>query len=707
MSLDLFKKAYEGAVVAASYAQIRLDQAIAERGPDAEVKYPDTAYYLPVIYALSGNKVTKLGELPPILNKIKTECIKPDYTLEGSKMNGKATLYAAEIIEACNYLEGNPFKEPWTGFLADPILRKFGIQLVDFTIPGFAIILGRAKDSKTAVEIVRNLQGKGLMLMFANEIIEQLLEENVKIGVDYIAFPLGNFTQVIHAVNYALRAGLAFGGVPGGDLEKHLDYQKKRIRAFILALGNQDDVRIAAEFGAMYLGHPTITDQEIEEIPDLYVHESDPKKMVALGLELRGIKVTSLDIDIPILMGPAFEGESIRRADMQVEFGGSHSTAFEWVTMVEADDIEDGKISIIGDDIDNVEPGSSVPLGVIVKIYGRKMQQDFESVLERRLHDIMNFGEGLWHSAQRDLVWMRIGKAAYDLGFRLKHYGEILIAKFKYDFPAIVDRVEVVLITDQAEVDKRIVDARRVYAARDERMKGLTDEKCDDFYSCKLCQSFAPSHLCVVTPERLGLCGAVNWLDAKASYEIDPNGPNTAIKRGEPTDNVKGIYPSVNEYVANVTNNRLEEVALYSFMDLPMTSCGCFEAIIALFPEANGIMITTREFGGLTPCGMSFSTLAGSVGGGAQTPGFMGIGRRYITSRKFISGDGGIRRICWMPKELKEYLHDDFVERSVEEGLGEDFIDKIADEDVGFEPEVVYEFLERVGHPALTMDSII
>ncbi len=708
MSLDLFKKAYEGAVVATSYAQIRLDQAIAEKGADAEVKYPETAFYLPVIYSLEGIKVTTLGQLPPILNKIKASNIRPDYTLDGARANGKAVLYAAEIIEACNYLDGKPYEEPWTGFLTDPVLRRFGIQLVDFTIPGFAVIIGKAKDSKTAVEIMRNLQGKGLMVMMANEFIEQLLEENVKIGIDYIAFPLGNFTQVIHAVNYALRAGLAFGGVPGGEEEKHIEYQKKRVRVFVLALGNQDDVRIAAEFGAMYLGHPTVTDQPLaEDIPDLYVSEPDPKKMIATGLELRGIKITSLDIDIPILMGPAFEGESIRKADMQVQFGGSYSTGFEWVTMVDADDIEDGKVSLIGPDIDSVEVGGTMPLGVKVKIYGRKMQKDFESVLERRLHDIMNFGEGLWHSAQRDLVWMRVGKAAFEAGFRLKHYGEMLIAKLKYDFPAIVDRVEVVLITDQAEADKVIVDARATYAARDERMRGLTDEKCDKFYSCKLCQSFAPSHLCLVTPERVGLCGAVNWLDARASYEIDPNGPNTAIEKGEPLDAKKGIYPSVNDYIYTTSNKQLEEVALYSFMELPMTSCGCFEAIIALFPEANGIMITTREYGGLTPCGMSFSTLAGSVGGGAQTPGFMGIGRSYINSKKFISGDGGMARICWMPKQLKDYLREDFVARSVEEGLGEDFIDKIADEDVGHEPEVVLEFLEKVGHPALAMDSII
>lgn len=82
----------------------------------------------------------------------------------------------------------------------------------------------------------------------------------------------------------------------------------------------------------------------------------------------------------------------------------------------------------------------------------------------------------------------------------------------------------------------------------------------------------------------------------------------------------------------------------------------------------------------MTPSGMTFSTLAGTIGGGLQTPGFMGIGRTYIISKKFIPADGGIVRIVWMPKELKEFLREDFVQRSVDAGLGDDFIDQIADE---------------------------
>ena len=73
----------------------------------------------------------------------------------------------------------------------------------------------------------------------------------------------------------------------------------------------------------------------------------------------------------------------------------------------------------------------------------------------------------------------------------------------------------------------------------------LTDESVDVYYSCILCQAFSPSHVCVVTPERLGLCGAVSWLDAKATNELDPNGPCQVITKERPIDENLGSYEDV------------------------------------------------------------------------------------------------------------------------------------------------------------------
>ncbi|ATW24374.1 acetyl-CoA decarbonylase/synthase complex subunit alpha/beta [Candidatus Formimonas warabiya] len=705
----LFKQTYDGAVIATSYAEILLTQALKKYGPDKPVQYPDTAYYLPVIRCLSGESVTKLGELPAILNK-KRDQIKEELTFENARLAGEATVYAAEIIEALRYIEGNPYQEPWTGFIGDPVVRKYGIKMVDWTIPGEAVIIGRAKTPELAKKIVTDLQSKGMMLFLSDEIIEQLMEVNVKLGLDYIAYPLGNFTQVVHAANYALRAGMMFGGITPGLTDEQRDYQRRRVMAFVLHLGERDEVKTAAEMGCIYVGFPVITDQPLAEdeiIPDWYISEPDYDKIIKMAMEIRGIKMTNIEIDIPINHGPAFEGETIRKADTYVEMGGGKTEAFELVRMVGPDEIEDGKITVIGPELDSLKEGDKVPFGLVIDIYGRKMQDDFEGVLERRVHYFVNYGEGLWHVAQRDLCWLRISKEAAAKGFLFKHYGELLIAKYKAEFPAIVDRVQITIYTDPELVAEKHKIARQVYTKRDDRMRSLTDNSTDTFYSCLLCQSFAPNHVCIVTPERVGLCGAVSWLDAKASYEINPKGPNQPIIKGPAIDELKGMWQSCNDYFYTASNRTLEEVNLYTMMDRPMTSCGCFEAIMAIVPEANGIMITTREHTGMTPCGMTFSTLAGSCGGGVQTPGFMGIGRSYLISKKFIPADGGLGRIVWMPKELKEFLREDFVRRSVEEGLGEDFIDKIADETVGTTVEDILPFLEEKGHPALAMDFML
>ncbi|SMC84059.1 acetyl-CoA decarbonylase/synthase complex subunit alpha/beta [Sporomusa malonica] len=709
MSMELFKGAYEGAVTATSYAEILLAKAIKEYGADCPVKYPDTAYRLPVITALSGEEVNTIGDLAPILNRVRTTNIREELNFENAKLNGEATLYAAEVIEALRYLKGaKPDKYPYCGFISDPILRKFGVPLVDQTIPGVAVIVGKGKDSKSTAKLVKDLQSKGIMIFLANEVIEQCIEENVKIGADFITFPVGNFTQVIHAVNFAFRAGLAFGGIPAGQRQRAIEYQAKRVLAFVIQLGPNDIVKFAAEFGAIFMGFPIVTDQPVaEEIPDWYQSEPDYEKIGKLGLEMRGIKIKIVDIPVPITIGPAFEGETIRKKDAHVEFGGGRSTSFELVRMCEADEVEDGKIEVIGPEIDEMPEGSVFPLGIMIDVYGRKMQEDFEGVLERRIHYFVNYGEGLWHVAQRNMMWVRIGKNAKELGFKIKDIGEILIAKFKSDYPAIIDRVQVTLVTDKDIIEEKIKLAMAKYSARDARLKGLTDEAVETWYTCTLCQSFAPNHVCIVTPEHVGLCGAVSWLDAKASNEITPTGPNQPVLKGECIDPVKGQWQNLNDFFYTGSNRTIEKVNFYTMMEDPMTSCGCFEAIMAILPLCNGVMVTTREHTGDTPCGMTFSGLAGTCGGGVQTPGFMGLGRRYLCSAKFIPADGGLGRVVWMPKELKEFLGQDLIDAAVAAGLGADFVDKIADETVGTDEEAILPFLEEKQHPALAMDPMM
>jgi acetyl-CoA synthase len=335
------------------------------------------------------------------------------------------------------------------------------------------------------------------------------------------------------------------------------------------------------------------------------------------------------------------------------------------------------------------------------------MQSDFEPVFERRFHNFLNCPEGVMHTGQRDLIRIRVSKTAFEAGFRLKHIGEILYAKVKSEYESVVDKCQVKIYTKPEELKKLRAEANEVYDKRDDRLKSLTDESVPVFYNCILCQSFSPAHVCVVTPERLGLCGAVSWLDAKATNELDPNGPCQVVTKERVIDENIGIWEDVNESVKKATRGSLEQVTLYSIMQDPMTSCGCFECICGIEPMSNGVVIVNREHTGMTPLGMNFSEMASMTGGGVQTPGFMGHGKHFIASKKFMKADGGSRRIVWMPKALKE-LVGSRLNKTVNELYGvENFTDMIADETVTEDVETLVNFLGEKEHPVLSMEPLL
>ena len=725
MSKLICTSAIDGAVAFVAQAVKMTDEAVKQKGIDCPVAFPNTNYYLPVIYSFTGRQMKTLADLKGILEEAKS--LLPARPAEnvwlpylGSALDaGVAALFACEVIEACKYLIGpNPVDGIWLGAANDVIMRERGIEFVDGTAPGFAAITGAAPDNAAAVKIAKELQQKNLYVFMGGstngvQFAEQLAAEGVQLGWETRLVPFGkDVSSLIYALGFANRAALSFGGVKPGDFEANLKYNKNRIFAFVIALGEVTPDKYAAAAGAINYGFPVISDTNIPEILPTgvctYEHvvaNVPHDKIVERALEVRGCKIKIVDVPIPAAYGPAFEGERIRKEDTHAEFGGNKTLAFEFVTSAEYDSINDGEIEIIGPDIDAIESGGRLPLGIWVEVAGRKMQSDFEPILERQIHHLVNGAEGIWHMGQRDIVWTRVSKAGFAKGLRLRHYGEILHARLLADYPAIVDKVRVTLVTDQAEAEKRLQIARKVYDERNRRLEAMTDESVETFYSCLLCQSFAPNHVCVITPERLGLCGAYNWLDGKAAYEIDETGPNQPLKKGECLDPVKGIWAGVNEYVYINSHKNIEAFCAYSIMDRPMTSCGCFEVICAYVPECNGVMAVNREYLGDTPVGMTFSTLAGSVGGGQQTPGFFGCGKVFLTSRKFLSAEGGFARLVWMPKELKDLLRDDLVKRFDEQKLP-GFIDKIADENNAVSAEDLRVFLEKAKHPAITMEDM-
>jgi acetyl-CoA synthase len=756
MSRYIATRAIRGAHQMVAEFEGALTSALAEKGPDTPIAFPNTAYYLPFMLGMTGQSVEKLGDLQSVLTTAKglLHAIPPDrrwvpylgQTLDA----GMATLFAEEGLEAVRFIHGEqpealpgfklaggtayPGKNGDGGHLNGPIddiqLRSWGIQLVDGRMPGFAAIVGCAKSNEVAVKIVRELQRRNILTFLSGNvngrsIINQLQEEGVELGYDTYTVPFGTDTiSAIYALGFATRSALTFGGMKGGQARDILLYNKNRVFAFVLALGEVDDLKYATAAGAINFGFPVIADtvipeilptgvtsyehvvsmpfNEIEGVDDLERAE----KLVQKCIEVRGLKLKLTEVPVPVPYGSAFEGEVVRKQDMRVEFGGKKAHCFEYLFMTDFDAIDDGKVTVVGPDFVDQPDGKAMDMGIVVRVAGRKMQKDFEPVLERQIHHFVNGASGIQHIGQRDITWIRINKAAATKGFGLRHFGDILHARFHADFGAIVDKVEVTIFTEPAEVQKWLATARQAYEERNERVGNMTDESVEEFYSCTLCQSFAPNHVCVVSPERLGLCGAYNWLDCKASFQINPTGPNQPIKKSTTLDPTKGYWQGTDDFVVSASHAQVQNVSLYSIMENPMTACGCFECIAMVIPETNGVMVVSREDTSMTPAGMTFSTLAGMAGGGLQTPGIMGHGKFYLLSPKFISADGGFKRVVWMSSVLKDQMADQLKKVAEREG-DPALIEKICDERTATDVEGLVTFITEKNHPALTMPPLM
>jgi len=706
--VTLFERVFGGNDYNYNRTVAAIDAAIAQYGEAEPVAFPNTAYALPCYYGVTGVKITNLGEMKAAMETIKANMTRNN-RLQDVFDSGIASALCAEFLEALKYLHGaEPYAEPEMGFLTDAFVRNLGVPLVTGDIPGVAVIIGGAENPEETVELAKSYQAQGILVTLTGDAVKHCAEAGMKLGEGVRVCPLGYEMQsVIHVVSVAVRAALIFGNVTPGDFKTLAKYTMDRVRAFVNAYKPLSDEIVSYGAGAICLGFPVISNEteNMFRVPKSLIQQLDTSKWNATSLEARDIKLKITKIDIPVSFATAFEGEIIRRGDMQVEVDGSRVDCFELVQTCEASEIEDHKITVVGPEIDEIPVGSKISLSYTVKVAGKAMQTDFESVMERKFHAWINCIEGVMHTGQRDMIRVRISKADFEAGFKFRHLGEVLYAKLKSDFEAVVDKCEVVIVVDAEKNAELRAAANEVFNKRDARLASMTDESVDTFYTCIMCQAFSPSHVCIVTPERLGLCGAVSWLDAKATQELDPAGPCQPIVKEGCQDERLGRYDSMDAAVNKYSQGAVEKITLYSLFQDPMTSCGCFECICGVEPCSMGVVITCREHAGMTPLGMSFSDMASMTGGGVQTPGFMGHGKHFISSKKFIAAEGGPGRIVWMPKMLKDQMQERLDATALEMYGVENFTSMIADETICTEdPEQLLAYLSEVGHPVLGME---
>lgn len=397
--------------------------------------------------------------------------------------------------------------------------------------------------------------------------------------------------------------------------------------------------------------------------------------------------------DLPIEVGVIYEGERIRKGDMQVELGGPKiEKKFELVLAKKPAEVEDGKIEIIGPDLKDMEEGGYYPLGILIEVAGKEVEEDLEGVIERHVHEYTNFMEGVMHLNQRYDIWIRVSKKSFQKGLNsFKIFGETYQRLYKSELP-IIEKIQVTFFTDPDKITEQYSAAIARYDERDARARGLKDEEVDVFYGCTLCQSFAPTHMCCITAQRYANCGAISWFDGRAAARVDPKGPLFTIPKGETIDAESGQYEGVNQSYKEKTLGAVTEVALYSAFDKPHTSCGCFEAIAFIIPEVDGLGVVHRDYKGPAVNGLPFSTMADSTAGGRQIPGFHGLSIEYLRSPKFLTVDGGWERIVWLPKVIKDRVYD---------FMPESFRDVIPTENDVSDIEELKRYLQDHNHPII------
>ena len=395
--------------------------------------------------------------------------------------------------------------------------------------------------------------------------------------------------------------------------------------------------------------------------------------------------------DIPVDVGIIYEGERIRGRDMQFELGGPREDhKFELVQSLGLEEIEDGKVEIVGGDMSDLTVGTNIPFGMVIYVAGKEIEKDLEGVIERRIHEYVNFIEGFMHLNQRYDIQLRLSKKSYEKGFNsFKLMAEVLMRLYKSEMP-FIEKIQITFITEPGLVKDWYSKSIEIYESRDARARGMSDDEVEVFYGCSLCQSFAPTHLCVITPQRYANCGAISWFDGRATAKVDPKGPVFEIPKGELIDPVAGEYEGVNQVIREKSLGEIERVQLYTAFGYPHTSCGCFEGCAFYIPEMDGYGVVHRNFKGETVNGLNFVTISDLTAGGRQVDGFHGLSIEYMRSPKFMQADGGWDRVVWMPHEVKERIL---------EFIPPEIVDKIPTENDVSSLEELKGWLTEKGHP--------
>lgn len=651
-------------------------------------------YFPPTISSLLlGRSIFSLEDLKEVVDELARFSMSSDPSIKNL-----ATLSIYELRILLNSIISKSFLNPMDINEA----KTYALKLISGISPGLIVVVG--DDPLTLEKLLSKAQRLGFVIFVVSNRFREIFEGGLVIDgrrglIKHVS--IDPIDGLVYSIGLAIRL-LSISGYPVERGNIH-EYLGKRIRMGIALLTISKPIESTLLNAISDLGICIVTSAELGYGTNV-IHVDRIEDVLSAICSRLGI-LEILEKELPIGFSSVYEGKSVRDRDVYVEFGNI-KPYFELVVSRKLEDVVDGSVEVIGLDIDSMTEGSIQPIGILVEVAGVRMKKEYEPVIERSIHRVINYGEETWHVGQRYSGWIRITRRGVEKGFKLRHLGLMLYVGLKRLYGDIVDRLQVKIYTDEALVTQLLEIAKTIYDERDRRLVGLIDEDVGRYYACTMCQSFLSNHVCIITPERPGLCGTVTYIDAEVAYELRGEASGIrSIERGKPIDVSRGEWDGVNKAISQLTHGAINRVSLYSLVSNPTTSTLSFECISVFIPECNGIMVVDYSYRGETPIGLSFSTLAGMISG-LQMPGFLGHSRRWILSRKYFRAEDGVKRIVWMPSSLKETLGEEFRSRCVEEGVP-DLPEKIADENTARTLDELLEWLIRVKHPVLELPPIL
>jgi acetyl-CoA synthase len=574
------------------------------------------------------------------------------------------------------------------GIVPDSWLDYYGIGLVDGAVPGIVLFLGEPRES--SVFEIGECTARGLIAILSGGY------SGIDIEGKNILKIRGSEALGINGL--ISRAALKYGGAEAGNWTSMAKYLKKKPKLAVIHTGKLTVSDITTIFSVAAAGAFIVSDSpDLPNIPRLC--EISSEELVSKVIANRGI---TFGRNRRVRFGSSFENQRIRKADARLEFGGPDAPP-SCEVVIACGHADDGRTTTTGKDIQELEGGAH-SLSIEVLVSG-DVNFSMEQAIERRIHFALSRTEGVWHSGQRDNSWIRISSSALEKGLTFADLGSNIISEIKEDFPAVAEAVEVVFTSEPSSVSSKIRDARERYEMRDSRLSKITDRNADCFFTCTICQTYAPGHICIISPERPSVCGSVTWTDAKVGSEVNPGGPQRPFPKGDLIDAERGEWTGTNDIVRRASMGSIQKVCMHSVANSPMTACSCMEVAAVVSADRRSVILLDRSDTGRNPSGYSFSEVSDMVGRGGQHPGFMGIGKQYIVSPSFLKGDGGLARVSWMSSRLKSVLGDSLRRAFCAAGISDAYF-KIADENVAEDAPSLEVWLEEKEHPVMLMDPI-